>query len=215
MFIHQPWQTSPPSSCDVCTSELLYSFCLCLPPPGQPTPGQRAKPQSRPPSLLCTTLKSPGRLPESSPPTSTNQVTLNDKPAHAELRRGETFPHEECRCAPAVRLQVHRGARKVKRHINVTPLHSGSSVTINTHVILWPAMHSSNFWPHFSDVLDMTDQEIKFRTLLRGSCLPPTETRYLKPTHLRYPIAVFGIVSNSLYEQSRLNSFRVVYTDCV
>lgn len=59
----------------------IYSlFVLFL---ERPMPGQKARPQTRPPSLLCTTRKSPGRLLGSSPPTSTNQVTFNNKYADA------------------------------------------------------------------------------------------------------------------------------------
>lgn len=48
-------------------------------------PGQKVRLQSRPPSPLCTTLKLPGRLLGSSPLTSTNQVTFNNKPWYTRL----------------------------------------------------------------------------------------------------------------------------------
>ena len=47
----------------------------------RPMPGQKVRLQTRPRSLLCMTLKSPGLLPGSSPPTSTNQVTFQIKPS--------------------------------------------------------------------------------------------------------------------------------------
>lgn len=46
--------------------------------PGRPMPGQKARLQSRLPFLLSMTLKLPGRLPGSSPPISTNQVTFEN-----------------------------------------------------------------------------------------------------------------------------------------
>ncbi len=57
----------------------IVSVCVL---PERPMPGQKVRLQSRPPSPLCTTLKSPGRLLGSSPPTSTNQVTFNNKPSY-------------------------------------------------------------------------------------------------------------------------------------
>lgn len=58
---------------------LILSVCVS---PERPMPGQKVRLQTRPLSLLCTSLKSPGRLLGNSPPTSTNQVTFKDKPSY-------------------------------------------------------------------------------------------------------------------------------------
>lgn len=78
MFLLQQWWFSLSVSCGVVTSELQCNSCLCD-FPGQPMPGQKARLQSRLPFPLSMTLKLPGRLPGSSPPISTNQVTLKNK----------------------------------------------------------------------------------------------------------------------------------------
>lgn len=49
---------------------------------GQHMPGQKVRPRSRPPFLLCTNLKLQERWRGSSPPISTNQVTFNNRPLH-------------------------------------------------------------------------------------------------------------------------------------
>lgn len=70
-----------------CTRPLIQTYNAMLflfVSPERPMHGQKARPQTRLPSLPCTTLKSPGRLPGSSPPTSINQVTFK----RGQLRQG-------------------------------------------------------------------------------------------------------------------------------
>lgn len=59
------------------STALTYVQPLCDSSAGRRTPGQKVRLQSRPPFLPSMRLRSPGRLPGSSPPISTNQVTVN------------------------------------------------------------------------------------------------------------------------------------------